>query len=101
MEYLVEIDIRLPGDLDNEARAALLRAERHRGGELVRDGHIRAIWRLDGPDIRNAGIWRAAHRAELDEAVASLPMYAWMTVAVTPLHPHPLSPSFEEMETRT
>lgn len=98
MEYLVEIAIQLPRGLDEVGRAALVLAERRRGSELVRDGHIRAIWRVDGPGIRNAGIWQADDRQALDAAIASLPMAAWMTATITPLHPHPLSQLMDEME---
>ena len=101
MEYLVEIVVALPEDLDEDARVALVQQERRRGSELVRDGYLRAIWRVDGAGIRNAGIWRAGDRAALDAALASLPMCAWMTAVVTPLHPHPLSQLTHEMEKRT
>ncbi len=98
MEYLVEIAIQLPPELDDEDRAALVQAERRRGSELVREGRIRAIWRLEGVGIRNAGIWRAENRRALDAMVASLPMFEWMTAAVTPLSPHPLTELTHETE---
>lgn len=95
MDYLVHVTIDLPDDFDDGRSAALINAERERGSELVRSGHIRDIWRVDGAGLRNVGIWRAGNLADLNAQIASLPLFKWMTFSVTALHPHPLSHEME------
>jgi muconolactone D-isomerase len=92
MEFLVEIDVRLPGDLEQSRRAELLRAEAVRGGELATAGVIRAIWRVPGR-LANRGIWSAPDATSLHEAIASLPLWPYLDVTVTPLAHHGLAGS--------
>jgi muconolactone D-isomerase len=94
LQFLVEIDVRLPGTLAAEERAELLAAERERGRELVEAGVIRAIWRIPGA-IRNVGVWQAADATELHEHLTSLPLFPWLTAEVTPLAAHPLQQFLE------
>ena len=89
MQFLVQLETSLPPELPEGERAALLAAEAERGRELRRDGVIVSIWRLPGR-LANVGIWDAASPEELHDAVTSLPLWRWMTVAVTPLAQHPL-----------
>jgi muconolactone D-isomerase len=90
VEFLVEIDVRLPAELSPERREALLAAERERGRALIEAGTLRHIWRL--PDrFANVGVWSAADAAELHVALGSLPLHPWMDVRVTPLAVHPLN----------
>ena len=89
MNFLVTIDVSLPGTLPEEERAALLGAELDRGRELVEAGVITAIWRVPGA-LRNVGIWEAADATELHEHITSLPLFPWLTAEVTPLGDHPL-----------
>jgi len=90
VEFLVEIDIRLPHDLGAERRDELAMAESARGGDLARSGTIRAIWRVPGR-LANRGIWSAPDATALHEAIVSLPLWPFMTVQVTPLARHPLA----------
>jgi muconolactone D-isomerase len=92
MEFLVEIEIRLPVDVDEGMRAALQDAELVRGRELAGAGILRAIWRVPGRRA-NRGIWSAADATALHEALTSLPLWPYMDVAVTPLGRHPLAGS--------
>ena len=89
MDFLVQITVRLPGDLSAEARAELLAAEMRRGLELKAAGTIQRIWRVPGA-LRNAAIWRASDADELHEAIASLPCFPWFEATVTPLAQHPV-----------
>jgi muconolactone D-isomerase len=88
-EFLVEIEIGVPDGTDATAWSAAEAAERERGRELLAAGTIARIWRLPGRRA-NVGIWRAADATELHETLASLPMYPWMAVRVSPLARHPL-----------
>jgi muconolactone D-isomerase len=90
MEFLVEIDIRLPTDLDDECRGALLNAESERGTALAEAGALRAIWRVPGR-LANVGIWSAPDATVLHDALVSLPLWPYMNARVTPLARHPLA----------
>jgi muconolactone D-isomerase len=87
MEFLVRIEIDLPPDMDADRRAALTEAEAARGRELRDAGTIARIWRVPGR-LANVGVWNAADATELHAAVASLPLFNWMSVTVEPLATH-------------
>jgi muconolactone D-isomerase len=90
VQFLVEIDIRLPHDLGEERRDELLKAEFARGSSLAEAGILRAIWRVPGR-LANRGIWEAPDATVLHEALASLPLWPFMRVQVVPLARHPLA----------
>jgi hypothetical protein len=48
VDFLVEIEVALPADLDEDRRSALVAAELERGSALARAGVLRAIWRVPG-----------------------------------------------------
>jgi muconolactone D-isomerase len=89
VEFLVQIQVDLPGAMPEAERAELLKAELRRGRELRAAGHIKHIWRIPG-GLRNVGIWRAANATELHQLIASLPVFNWIAAEVTPLAEHPL-----------
>jgi muconolactone D-isomerase len=90
VEFLVEIEVRMPPELEEGMRAGLVRDELARGIELARAGILRAIWRVPGR-LANRGIWTAADATELHAALVSLPLWPYMEVTVTALAQHPLS----------
>lgn len=90
MEFLVEVDVRLPPELASERREELTQAEAARGAALARTGTIRAIWRVPG-QLANRAIWSAPDATALHEAIVSLPLWPYMNVAVTPLARHGLA----------
>ena len=91
MEFLVEIEVGLPADLDKEVRLALLEAEFARGCELAKEGTLRAIWRVPGR-LANRAIWAAPDATALHEALVSLPLWPYFRqVEVTPLARHALA----------
>lgn len=87
--YLVEITICLPQTLQAADREDLLARELRRGVELRSTGAIQHIWRVPGA-LRNVGIWTAADASQLHDDLASLPLFPYMTVSVTPLARHPV-----------
>ncbi len=89
MEFLVRIDVALPGDMPAARRDELLAAERERGLELRRARTIQRIWRVPG-GLRNVGVWQARDATELHAALQSLPLFPWITAEVTALAVHPL-----------
>ena len=92
MEFLVEVDIELPADLDEARRAQLLAAELERGEALAEAGVLLAIWRVPGR-LANRAIWSAPDATALHDALVSLPLWPYMDIAVTPLARHPVAPS--------
>ncbi len=88
--YLVSIVVGLPPDMPPDERTSLLEREGRRAGELKDAGIIENIWRVPGR-LANVGIWRAATATALHDAVASLPVWRWTQVDVTPLADHYLT----------
>jgi muconolactone delta-isomerase len=41
---------------------------------------------------RTLGLWSAGNTAEMTTILKSLPLYAWMTLEITPLAAHPNDP---------
>jgi muconolactone D-isomerase len=74
MEFLVRIEVSLPGDMPDASR---------------KRGAIERIWRLPG-GLRNVGIWEAEDATELHDLISSLPFYPWLHAEVTALAVHPL-----------
>lgn len=92
MEFLVNIKLRWPAELEEVAKAAIIAAERQRAAELAASGHLARIWRAPGR-FENWGLWRVRDATELHEVITSLPAYPWMEeVAVVPLANHPADP---------
>ncbi len=90
MEFLVEIDIHIPPELDEARRSALIAAELARGAELAEAGLLRAVWRVPGR-FANRAIWSAADATVLHDALISLPLWPYMDVTVTALARHGLA----------
>jgi muconolactone D-isomerase len=91
VEFLLEIEVRLPASLDDAERARLIDAERVRGRELAEQGVIRAIWRVPGR-FANRAIWSAPDATALHEAITTLPLWPYIDAVVTPLATHDLAP---------
>jgi muconolactone D-isomerase len=89
VEFLLEIEVRLPPSMEDAERARLIEAERVRGRELAAEGVIRAIWRVPGR-FANRAIWSADDATELHDAIQSLPLWPYIDVVVTPLARHDL-----------
>lgn len=92
MEFLVEIEVRLPAGLEPGERDRLLAAEASRGTELAREGVLRAIWRVPGR-FANCAIWSAPDATVLHSALTSLPLWPYLDVEVTALARHDLAGS--------
>jgi muconolactone D-isomerase len=91
-EFLVELTTTVPEGTDPAEVDRVRAAEAVRAAELARAGHLVRLWRPVG-ELRSIGLWRAADRAELEEAVlGSLPLWPWMTATVTAVHSHPNDP---------
>jgi muconolactone D-isomerase len=91
MEFLVEMELRLPPDMAADRRVELLTAEAVRARELARAGTLRRLWRIPGRTA-NCGLWVASDATTLHAALESLPLWPWMDMRVTALAAHPNDP---------
>jgi len=88
MEFLVRFEAHPPEGMSAEERERLRGLERIRAGELREAGTLRRLWRV--PGTRGVvGLWDAPDATALHEALASLPMFAWINASVEPLATHP------------
>lgn len=92
MDFLLNIVIAPPADLDPAELDRLKAAEGVRAAELAAAGHLHRLWR-DPERWANWGLWSAADEQELMAAVGSLPLYPFMDVMVHPLIAHPNDPA--------
>jgi len=92
VEFIVKIKVDLPGDMPDEQRAALQKAEAERAAELAAEGHLVRLWRIIGRR-ENWGLWRAKDGTELHAALSSLPMFPYRDIEVVPLARHPVDPA--------
>ena len=90
MLFHVHIQVKLPHDLGEAARAELLAREAARGREMIAAGQIKRIWRVAGK-FENISLYEVKDADELHACLTSLPAFPYLTVAVTPLCNHPLT----------
>jgi muconolactone D-isomerase len=94
MEFLVRIEIAVPADMPAQRSGELARREVERARELAAEGRLVRVWRVPGRRA-NVGLWSAADATQLHEALASLPLFPYMDIAVEPLARHPSDPAPE------
>lgn len=90
MLFAVTMDVALPRDLDPDERADTLAREKAYSQELQRGGEWVSIWRCVG-QYSNLSIFDVADNERLHEILWGLPLFAFMTIEVTPLAAHPSS----------
>ena len=92
MLFHVRMDVAIPRDLDADERARLLATEKARALELQRNGTWVHLWRVVG-QYSNISVFDVADGDELHDILWNLPLFPFMTVAVTPLAEHPSASS--------
>lgn len=90
MLFQVQMDIRIPHDLDAARAEALKQAERDRAQFLQHEGKWRHLWRHAGR-YANTSIFDVSGAQELHDILSTLPLFPFMEIAVTPLCRHPSS----------
>ncbi len=88
MLFHVRMDVAIPHDLDPDERARLLATEKARALELQRSGTWVHLWRVVG-QYSNISVFDVDDADELHEILWNLPLFPFMTVAVTALTEHP------------
>jgi len=88
MLYHVRMDVHPPAHLSPAAFDTLKAAEREMALDLQRKGVWVHLWRIAG-QYSNFSVFDAASHDELHAILSGLPLFPFMTVAVTPLARHP------------
>jgi muconolactone D-isomerase len=88
MLFAVRMDVALPPDLDPEVKADTLAREKAYSLDLQRDGEWVSIWRCVG-QYANLSIFDVRDNERLHEILWGLPLFAYMTIEITPLAQHP------------
>ena len=95
MRFLLNIQVRMPGEWTNEQRSELACRETEAAVELMHRKVLRRTFRVVG-QVANFSIWETATPEELHAVLQSLPMYPFMTITVTPIIKHPVEQAYEE-----
>lgn len=90
MLFQVEMDVRIPHDVDPAKASELKRVEKARSQDLQRQGKWRHIWRVAG-HYANVSIFDVETHDELHDILMSLPLFPFMEIKVTALCRHPSS----------
>lgn len=90
MLFQVTMTVHIPHDADPAAIAALKASEKARCQQLMNEGQWRHLWRVAG-QYQNLSIFDVPDIATLHDILSSLPLFPFMTLAVTALCRHPSS----------
>jgi muconolactone D-isomerase len=88
MLFLVEMEVRIPHDVEAALVEELKAAEAKRAQELQRSGQWRHLWRVVGR-YANVSIFDAGSHDELHAMLSGLPLFPYLDIRVTPLATHP------------
>ena len=88
MLYCVQMDVRVPHDMDHARLEQLKADEKMRAQDLQRAGKWPHLWRVAGR-YANVSVLDVADHDELHALIASLPLFPFMEITVTPLARHP------------
>jgi muconolactone D-isomerase len=88
MLFHVRMDVRLPHDLDADARADRVAREKAYAQDLQRAGKWPHLWRVVG-EYANISIFDVDSCDELHELLSGLPLFPFMDIKVMPLATHP------------
>ena len=88
MLYHARMDVRPPHGIDPAEFERLKAEEKARALELQRSGTWVHLWRVVG-QYSNISVFDVGSSDELHEILWNLPLFPFMTVAVTPLTEHP------------
>jgi len=92
VEFLVNITLNWPRDMDADQKQQISEAEWKKAAELAGEGKLVRMWRVPCR-FENWGLWRADDATDLHETISSLPAFPYMTkVDVHPLAKHKVDP---------
>ncbi|WP_454619539.1 muconolactone Delta-isomerase [Bradyrhizobium cenepequi] len=90
MLFQVEMDVQIPPELAPDTVEQLKKTERERAQQLQQSGKWRHLWRVAGR-YANISIFDVDSNEELHDILATLPLFPFMRIEVTPLCRHPSS----------
>jgi muconolactone D-isomerase len=88
MLYHVQMNVRVPHDVDPARFERLKAEEKARAEALQRAGKWRHLWRVAGR-YANVSIFDVEDHDELHTILSTLPLFPFMAIKVTPLARHP------------
>lgn len=88
MLFHVRMDVHLPPDLDEAARADLIAREKAYSQRLQRAGRWPHLWRIAG-EYANYSVFDVGSVDELHDLLTGLPLFPYLTIKVTALATHP------------
>jgi len=88
MLYCVQMDVRVPRDVDPAVFDRLKADEKAQSEALQRSGKWRHLWRVTGR-YANISVFDAASNDELHAILSGLPLFPFMDITVTPIGQHP------------
>jgi muconolactone D-isomerase len=88
MLFMVEMEVRLPPDMDPAVADDLKAREREVCQALQRDGRWVHLWRVAGR-YANVSIFDVASPDELHDLLSGLPLFPYIDARATPLARHP------------
>ena len=95
MQFMVRIEVRVPGEWSEAQVKTAYAAEVERAHELMQAGIILRLWRVAGARA-NFGLWEADSLEELHSAISSLPLFPFLEPTVTPVIEHPSISPYKE-----
>ncbi len=94
MEFLVHMAV-APIEGAAGSEQLLREQEAARSRELANSGTLQRLWRVPGRR-ENWGIWKADDCDQLHNALASLPLFRYLSITVHPLSSHPNDPKAQD-----
>lgn len=88
MLFHARMDVRIPHDMDPDARADLVAREKAYAEELQHAGKWPHLWRIAG-EYANISVFDVESTDELHALISGLPLFPYLEVKVTPLAAHP------------
>lgn len=88
MRFAVRMDVKIPLDMDPEAKTELLAREKAYSQGLQHAGEWKNIWRCVG-EYANLSIFEVVSNERLHEVLWGLPLFPYMKMEITPLAEHP------------
>jgi len=88
MLYHVQMDVRVPHNVDPAQFDRLKAGEKARAETLQREGKWRHLWRIAG-QYANISVFDVASHDELHAILSGLPLFPFMAINVIPLAQHP------------
>lgn len=96
MLFLIKMRVSFPQELSESDRLTLRAEEAEVAKELAQEGTLIRLWKADA-NTATWGIWQAVDQRNVELAIKSLPLHAYMETEIHQLTEHPNDPKSAEM----